>query len=143
MEIALGCVYLALGCVYLPSNLNEAEIDEFHDYIKNFYDKLCVESPHTAIILGVDFNQEDNDGTINSSITYTGSCNDNAPNLNYNDAPNLNNQSVEHEFPKDQSFPPINVVVSDNHKQNNGSNILISQIHILDHASPNETIMKL
>jgi hypothetical protein len=37
MEIALGYVHLALGCLYLPPNLNVAEIDKFHDYIKNCY----------------------------------------------------------------------------------------------------------
>ena len=42
------------------SNLNVAEIDEFHDYINTCYDKLCVESPHTAIILGGDFNPASN-----------------------------------------------------------------------------------
>jgi hypothetical protein len=45
---------------YLPPNLNVAEIDEFHDYINNCYDKLCVESPQTVIILGGDFNPASN-----------------------------------------------------------------------------------
>ena len=47
---------IALGCIYLPVSLNASEIDKFYDYLNNCYDKLCVESPNTAIILGSDFN---------------------------------------------------------------------------------------
>ena len=51
---------IALGCVYLPPSLLTSEIDNFYDYFITCYDKLCVESPNTAIILGGDFNPASN-----------------------------------------------------------------------------------
>ena len=51
---------IALGCVYLPPSLLTSEIENFYDYFITCYDKLCVESPNTAIILGGDFNPASN-----------------------------------------------------------------------------------
>ena len=51
---------IALGYVYLPSSLLTSEIDNFYDYFITCYDKVYVESPNTAIILGGDFNPASN-----------------------------------------------------------------------------------
>ena len=51
---------IALGCVYLPPSLLTSEIENFYDYFITCYDKLCVESPNTAIILAGDFNPASN-----------------------------------------------------------------------------------
>ena len=42
-------------CIPSPSLLT-SEVDLFYDYFITCYDKLCVESPNAAIILGGDFN---------------------------------------------------------------------------------------